>query len=178
MRVCLHHNKRVQISSLANRIRTTPWVTPLDLMGLLGKFNFASMAVLLGRPHSRPLQLALPKISRDQRSLNTRVYLSDEAKDSLVWWGSPPRSRRSLLHPLPDRVLTTDASMSGWGAQMGPLSIQGVRNLREQQEHMNYRELMTVFHALTRWKEIMSHQGGLPPVRGGYPVDFIVPTGC
>ena len=48
--------------------------------------------------------------------------------------------------------------MSGWGAQMGPLSIQGVWNLREQQKHINYLELMTVFHALTRWKNILSHQ--------------------
>ena len=142
-----------------------------------------------GPPPLTSLQLSLPKNSRDQCSLNTRVYLSDEAKDSLLWWGSPPRSGRSLLHPLPDRVLKTDASMSGWGSPDGTsFDSGGLEPQRTTETHQLSRadDSVSCPYSLERDNVPPSdlppvgqhHSSGVPPQRGGYPVNFIVPTGC
>ena len=96
------------ISRLAKGMIQSQGVRVLNVMG---KMNFASMAVPLGRLHSRPLQMLISSKGRDFGSMNTKVQMSPEAVDSLRWWSSLPVKGRSLSHPLPNLVLATDASM-------------------------------------------------------------------
>ena len=95
-----------QIASLSRRMLHTNSVCVSELMALLGKTNL----VPLGRLNSRPLQQCLPRGSG--RSLRSVVSIISEARVSLHWWTSPPRSGRSINLPLPDSVLATDASLS------------------------------------------------------------------
>ena len=89
MKVLLQ-DKRQQISTLSRKMMIQSSTTSVtDAMCLLGKINFASMAVPLGRLHSRPLQQCLPR-GRDTHLSMTRImFLTSEAKDCLRWWSSP-----------------------------------------------------------------------------------------
>ncbi len=60
----------------------------------------------------------------------------------------------TLQPPPPAHVLTTDASISGWGAVCGPLSPRGVWSGDRLGRHIKFLELETVFLALKtfqRW---------------------------
>ena len=112
-------------------------VSVLDLMGLLGKLNFASIAVPLGRLHSRPLQRCLPRGRGPHLSMNTRISLTSGAIDSLLWWSSPP---------------------TGWGARLGRLSAQGKWSRKERTRHINLLELIVVHLALQLWQGQMTQK--------------------
>ena len=155
MRVLLPQDKMTQIASLSRRMLHTNSVRVSELMALLGKTNFASMAVPLGRMNSRPLQQCLPRGSG--RSLRSVVSITSEARVSLHWWTSPPRSGRSINLPLPDSVLATDASLSGWGARFGHRHLQGQWSRAQMNNHINYLELLVVYLSLQHWTSLMSH---------------------
>ena len=61
-------------------------------------------------------------------------------------------------HPLPDQVLATDASLSGWGAWLGNLSIHDSSSKEDQTHHIHFRELMTVYDAICHWRLELSNQ--------------------
>ena len=90
--------------------------------------------------------------------MDTKAQMSPEAVDSLRWWSSLPRKGRSLSHPLPNLVLATDASMKGWGAKLGNLSVHGFWTREDQTYHINFLELKTVYYAVCHWKVEMSNQ--------------------
>ena len=136
----------------------TPTVCMRDCMALLGKMNFASTAIPLGRLHCRPLQFCLPRHATIQVVLNKRISLSQEALDSLHWWMSPIRNGRTLKMSLATYVITTDASLTGWGAQMGQQSIHGRWTDTDRLNHINYLELKTVLFALQQWKNQLKNQ--------------------
>ena len=76
------------------------------------------------------------------------MTLTQEARDSLRWWSSPLLNGQSLKMNLPTQVISTDASLTGWGAQMGQLSIHGLWTDTEKQNHINHLELKTVLFTL------------------------------
>jgi hypothetical protein len=47
-----------------------------------------------------------------------------------------------------ERVITTDASLEGWGAVYNDSKIGGRWNEIERVHHINYLELLAVFHAI------------------------------
>ena len=155
MRVLLPQDKMTQIASLSRRMLHTNSVRVSELMALLGKTNFASMAVPLGRLNSIPLQQCLLRGSG--RSLRAVVSITSEARVSLLWWTSPPRSGRSINLPLSDSVLATDASLSGWGARFGHRHLQGQWSRAQMKNHINHLELLVVYLSLQHWTSLMSH---------------------
>ena len=46
------------------------------------------------------------------------------------------------------QILTTDASMSGWGAHLGQMQVAGTWSENLQKQHINYLEMMAVFLGL------------------------------
>ena len=55
-------------------------------MVLLGKINFATMAIPLARLHCRPLKFCLPRRMNEMSSINSQMTLTREARDSMRWW--------------------------------------------------------------------------------------------
>ena len=45
-----------------------------------------------------------------------------------------------LVHPQPDFYLFTDASLVGWGAHLGDLSVSGQWSVQWSKEHINVLE--------------------------------------
>ena len=71
---------------------------------------------------------------------------------------SPLKNGRTLKMSLPTREITTDASLTGWGAQMEQQSIQGLCSDTDKLNHINYLELKTVLFALQHWKHQLRNQ--------------------
>ena len=158
MQVSLPHSKLDQIRDMISVMEQTPTIKTRDCMVLLGKMNFAATAIPLARLHCRPLQFCLPRLTYDLSLSDSRMTLTQEARDSLRWWSSPLLNGRSLKIHLPTQVISTDASLTGWGAQMGQLSIHGLWTNTEKQNHINYLELKTVLFDLQHWLHQLKHQ--------------------
>ena len=126
MQVSHPHTKLNEIRRMIATMLTTPTVTARDCMILLGKMNFAVIALPLARLHCRPLQFCLPSQKDNMRLMDSQMTLTEEARDSLRRWAPPLSNGRSLINHLPTHVITIDASMTGWGAQMNDMSIQGL----------------------------------------------------
>ena len=69
---------------------------------------------------------------------------------SLVWWTHDTHLMAGMsFQPLPpSKMVTTDASLLGWGAHLDSLTVQCTWRKKERQHHMNYLELLAVLKAL------------------------------
>ena len=161
MQVSLPQTTLDHIRQLIEVITRAPTACTKGCMALLGMMNFATIAIAIGRFYCRPHQFCLPRTRYQQNFNNTKIQLSRRALDSLYWWMSPPENGRTLNVTMPTHVITTDASLSGWGAQMGQQSIQGLWSEPEKLNHINYLELKTVLIALQHWKNQLRNQHSL-----------------
>lgn len=70
-------------------------------------------------------------------------------KIELKWWIDNIKAQfRKIDQGTPQIVISSDASMSGWGAVCNGVKIGGRWNDDEKIHHINYLELLAVFHAL------------------------------
>ena len=128
--------------------RRVPFAVCLRMAGLMAS---AISLVRLGRLYMRPFQrwmrsLRIPTACRRY----PRVAVTAECVLALRWW-----SNRAVLTEgvamgtvLSRKVVTTDASLSGWGATLDGMAVRGVWGGGLRTAHINYLELMAVFLAL------------------------------
>ena len=64
---------------------------------------------------------------------------------SLRWWNS---NNLLLGRPLPQVTITTNASLTGWGAHLAIMTVQGTWTLLHPSQHINYLELLAIHLAL------------------------------
>ena len=76
----------------------------------------------------------------------------------LKWWVSNiKKGYKCISQPPPSIIISTDASMTGWGAIWNDAKIGGHWNDREARHHINYLELLAVYNALTSFfKDVKS----------------------
>ncbi|KAM4037388.1 ELMO domain-containing protein 3 isoform 1-T2 [Anomaloglossus baeobatrachus] len=128
------------------------------LMHFLGKMVAAMEAVPFAQFHLRPLQWdILRKWDRRSTSLDRNVSLSLATKTSLQWWLLPNSlSQGKSFLPPTWAVVTTDASLSGWGAVFLHHRAQGTWTPIESSLQINVLEIRAVYLALKafhRWLE-------------------------
>ncbi|XP_074655638.1 uncharacterized protein LOC141909152 [Tubulanus polymorphus] len=99
-------------------------------------------------------------LSQSLGDFNTKVSLSDEAKTDLIWWienishsASAPITRHA-----PDITITTDASLSGWGAIINQTKTYGFWNPQEKLNHINILELRAVLFALLSFSGLIQNK--------------------
>lgn len=111
-----------------------------------------------GRLHMRPLQTQLLRRYKPATGrMNTVVPLPQHLKHFLRWWtlqrnvatGVPFNDDR------PRRTLTTDASLTGWGATLDDLEMSGLWSSRETGLHINVLEARAILNAVSRWKHLL-----------------------
>ena len=80
---------------------------------------------------------------------NAKMIITHSMKAELDWWiKNIPLAVRKINHGPPRMVISTDASLSGWGAVCEDMRIGGRWSLVEVGYHINYLELLAIFHAL------------------------------
>lgn len=148
------------IKKLIEPLLLDPLTSIRKAMSLLGQMTATIPAVTWAQIRSRPLQWqTLESWDGNSSSLDDPLRLSPDTIQSLRWWlvgrnlteGKSWRLERV-------RVLTTDASGTGWGAHLADLSFQGKWAAGEGRKSSNYRELLAVLLGLQATKErLKSH---------------------
>ena len=105
----------------------------------------------------RPVQihlLAFWKIV--DRDLTKFISVTSHLKSHLQWWLKPENMLKGqdLKPKKHSQILTTDASISGWGAHLGQMQVAGTWSENLQKQHINYLEMMAVFLGL---KHFLKH---------------------
>lgn len=146
--------KRVEaIISQTTTLRNQPSVKAITILRWLGLVNSAADHIPWGRLHMRPMQIFLLSVWRPHRdSLDQMLYLPhDLLKEAWSFWTDESLLCQGmpLSSPSPQIVVQTDASLSGWGAQVdsGHL-VSGEWSPLEAEHHINWLELRAVEKAL------------------------------
>ncbi|XP_075188617.1 uncharacterized protein LOC142272290 [Anomaloglossus baeobatrachus] len=119
-------SKVEKIRSLVQQAVAVPYMSLRRAMSLLGSLTSTLPAVLWAQGHTRALQWdILGHQSSLGDRLNNRITLSSSSIASLHWWLVPVHLTRGVPWSVPvSRIVTTDASMSGWGAHLLDRPIQ------------------------------------------------------
>ena len=119
---------RLKVQSVHQHWMTNPVITAHDLHRLLGMVVFMAALVPRGRLSLRPVQWwAATAWWQRTGNWSDRITVPQWVLSEVAWWASP-----AVLQGLPlatretEVTLFTDASSSGWGAQLGSHSTQGL----------------------------------------------------
>jgi len=129
------------------------------VLRLLGIMNSLADVVPLGRLHMRPLQLFLLSQWRPvSRTLDTILLLPRSVKNQLVWWSLEQNVLVgvALSKPKPQWTLYTDASNTGWGAELAGHTAHGLWTGACLHEHINVLEMRAVLLALTHFQTLIA----------------------
>lgn len=115
---------RVQsIKSTMVQVRSRRKVPLLHLSQLLGKMVSCISIIPWARRCTQWLLLPFQKSGRT--SSNSQIVLPPQVRLSLMWWTSPALLKACVFLETDCMVLTTDASLLGWGAHMSDQVVQG-----------------------------------------------------
>ena len=130
---------------------------------LRGKMVAAEKQTHLGRIHFRVFQELVTRALK-HRAPPTWVNLSLPATEDLAWWAHLPNIVRGVpcVPPKPAYLISTDASVRGWGAFESGRSLSGLWAGTDRRLHINHKELLTVHMVLTQWAHRLA----------GHPVHF------
>ena len=141
---------RVKVLSVLQHWMANPNITARDLHRLLGILVFMASLVRRGRLRLRPVQWwAATAWCQRTRNWSDRIQVPQWVLSEVAWWSSP-----AVLQGLPlaaretEVTLFTDASSSGWGAQLGSHSTQGQWSASQRLCHINVLEMQAVIYAV------------------------------
>jgi hypothetical protein len=118
--------------------------TVRKLAKLIGKLTAASQAVLPAPLFYRRLQMQKTKgLCNGGQSYESIVGLTTDCKKELRWWIQELSNSngKAIIAPMPDMVITTDASKVGWGGIVKGTRTQGQWSEEESKLHINILEM-------------------------------------
>ena len=131
------------------------------LLSFLGLLNHLGDLVPLGRLNVRPLQWYLkcfyrPHVDHLYKKIPLRVAFF---KCLQFWKNQESLLVGSPLHPPQvEASVYTDASQTGWGAQLNNQSAAGVWNQQDSERHSNIREMMAMIKGLQNFQKAVNHK--------------------
>ena len=141
---------RVKVQSVHQHWMANPNITARDLHRLLGMLVFMASLVWRGRRRLGPVQWwATTAWCQRTGNWSDRIQVPQWVLSEVAWWSSP-----AVLQGLPlttketEVTLFTDASSSGWGAQLGSRSTQGQWSASQRSCYINVLEMQTVIYAV------------------------------
>ena len=141
---------RVKVQSVLQHWMANPNITARDLHRLLSMLVFMASLVRRGRLRLRQVQWwAATAWCQRTGNWSDRIQVPQWVLSEVAWWSSP-----AVLQGLPlaaretEVTLFTDASSSGWGAQLGSHSTQGQWSASQRLCHINVLEMQAVIYAV------------------------------
>ncbi len=97
-------------------------------------------------------------LKQNKGNFDAQMTLSASAKAELSWWIENIANEQNYIsHDPPTLQITTDASLSGWGAECQAISTGGQWTFVEAKQHINYLELFAAFLGLQTFAKNKSH---------------------
>ena len=85
---------------------------------------------------------------------DANVTLSEGSIVELKWWSRHVvNGFKPISHGDPSLIITTDASLQGWGGECENARTGGFWSHVEAKEHINYLELLAAFLSFKCWHE-------------------------
>ncbi|XP_041437982.1 uncharacterized protein pfkfb2.L isoform X1 [Xenopus laevis] len=151
--VSLPTDKQTRIRDQVRYLITSQTTTIHKAMQVLGTMVSAIEAVPFAQIHLRPLQASILATWKGG-SLSRLLSLSQQTRTALQWWLSPENLARGQSWAIPEWVvISTDASLKGWGATWDKQSAQGRWSPEEARLPINILELRAVKLALIQWED-------------------------
>ena len=96
-------------------------------------------------------------LKQNKGNFDRPMTLSSEAKSDIQWWiDSISEAYNPVNHGDPDIIMTTDASLLGWGACLDGMTTGGRWNPDEATHDINYLEMLAVLFALQSFSDKVS----------------------
>ena len=148
MSIALPPAKIAEILKDTSRLLQQPSVLTKALACILGKLAATKPAVPTALLHYRALQSVKIAAIHVYQEICT---LSPEAIKDLMWWKSdlPYHCSSPILKPEASIVITSDASLQGWGAACQHKRTGGPWTVEEAQNHINFLELKATYLAFS-----------------------------
>ena len=150
--VSLTIDKKVSIKTLCTQTLTSEHNTVRDIACLLGKFSSSFIAVPQGKLHFRNLERNKTKaLIINKGNFDKQISLSNIAKAEIAWWEDHiMHSFAPIIRDNPTIVITTDASLLGWGRGACGLGKKtgGHFTTLEKEVHINVLESKAVLFGL------------------------------
>ncbi|KAK7919192.1 hypothetical protein WMY93_010476 [Mugilogobius chulae] len=147
-----HHQRLLVPLSPGARV---PWKLCLRLLGLMAAtVHIVPLALL----HMRPVQRYFRRLGLcPQKDHRTMVLVTRQLRSTLLWWEVPDNlAQGNALGPVLRRqVLSSAASLVGWGAVHEGRGVQGRWTGRWLGQHINLLELQAVFLALQHFLPVL-----------------------
>ena len=117
---------------------------------VIGKVVSSFPGVMYGPLYYRELESDKSLAAKTNKgNFNASMTISPEAQMELKWWvDNVECSFNVLAHVQPQYQITTDASLSGWGAVSGDVSTGGSWTYTESTHHINYLEMYAILLGL------------------------------
>ena len=144
---------KLKTACLENLEATTPLIR--DMAQLLGLMTSSFPGIMYGALHYRVLEMEKTcALKQTKRNFYRSMTLSSEAKSDIQWWiDSIFVAYNPVNHGDPHIIMTTDASLSGWGACLDGMTTGGRWNSDEATHDINYLEMLAVLFALQSFSE-------------------------
>ena len=139
---------RLKVQSVHQHWMANPNITARDLHRLLGMLVFMASLVRRGQLRLRPVQWwAATAWCQRTGNWSDRIQVPQWVLSEVAWWSSPAVLQGLHLITKETEVLT-NASSSGWGAQLGSRLTQGQWSASQRSCHINVREMQAVIYAV------------------------------
>ncbi|XP_029659376.1 uncharacterized protein LOC115233212, partial [Formica exsecta] len=149
-RLELTEKKKLQIANLTNQFKIGSCYKIREVARVLGVLTAACPATAYGSIYCKRLErqkfLALLLNDNDYEG---KIYINKAMSDDLLWWKENSQTGCNPIRILKFALeISSDASLTDWGAHCQGSSSQGFWNRHEKHYSINYLELLAAFFAL------------------------------
>lgn len=150
MTLSLPLDKRMRILSSLKTFSQQSTCSIRQLAKIIGTLVAACPSTPYGKLYTMHLESVKTGLLHElQYNFDARVVIPDSIRHDLYWWTTNIMSMSSRLHNDDfSVVLTTDASLTGWGSSMGDEKVSGWWSKEESKNHINVLELRAIELAL------------------------------
>jgi ribonuclease HI len=151
MTIFLPNRKREHLGKLLNEVLSSPTQTIEKAAILIGTLIAACPAVPYSLIHTRQLEIEkIAALLESEGKFSAKMVFSNSSIEEIKWWLKViPNAINPIRSDRFDHILSTDASLTGWGACLDNNSItRGFWSVDERKLHINPLELKGTLNAL------------------------------
>lgn len=150
MTISLPKEKQDKIIKLCRDLKSRDNISIQELSILIGNLVASLLAVPYGMCHLRQIEFEkITALKQNDENYSASMVMSREGKLELDWWENNIKNcTKSFLKKGYDLTITTDASLSGWGAVSDDRTANGHWTAEQATFHINVLELMAIYYGL------------------------------
>ena len=150
MKITLTPEKVEKITTFISGLLVSPSPTIREVAQAIGYIISSLPAVKYGKCHYRAIEHDKISALKDPKgNFDSTTFLSPPACAELEWWVKHlPIAFHFIQIPGIDCIISSDASLTGWGGAMNDISTSRSRQPSEAKHHINYLEILAAYFVL------------------------------